>query len=262
MQVNAQLLLPVPAVSGAYVDSSYTGTNPPSRANTSMTLTSTQTANGTEYTATPASGFYGVQVLEVTGQSATPASWDSSAGVNPVYTAFVPVYVNPPAPQIASISSNGQTVTGTASGNNSSADTTLSFDVTGAVSGGHGFGLYGLCLRRRNTPIATGTVAANSTTVTLTTTAGSPTISAGSHEFTVRTDACHLGSRYLRRLDRRSPAANRRGSSIRFRPVPSAARFRQPPHSRSSRPAASPDTPISTPRTRASSRPATQASQA
>ncbi len=185
VQVNAQLLLPVPAVPGAYVDSSYTGTNPPSAPNTSMTLTSTPTANGIEYTATPASGSYGVQVLEVTGQSATPAAWDSSAGVNPVYTAFVPVYVDPPAPQIASISSNGQTVTGTTSGNNSSAASTLSFDVTGAVSGATVSVYMDYVAGGDNTPIITGTVAANSTTITLTTTAGSPTISAGSHEFTV-----------------------------------------------------------------------------
>ena len=74
-------------------------------------------------------------VLEITAQSATPASWDAGANVNPVYRAYVPVYVDPPTPQIASISVDGQTVSGSTFANNSTTATELSFNITGRSQG-------------------------------------------------------------------------------------------------------------------------------
>jgi hypothetical protein len=141
----------------------------------------TVTQNGSSYTLTPAAGFYGVQALEITAQSATAPSWDSGSGVNPVYgPAYVPVYVDPPAPQIASISVGGQAVTGSTTADNSSPATVLSFHVTGAVAGA----LVSVYIAGDATPIATGTVAAGATTVTVSTD-GKTQIAAGNHEFIV-----------------------------------------------------------------------------
>jgi large repetitive protein len=176
VQISAELFEPVPAVSGAYVDSSYTGTNPP--ADTTNPYVSLS-QNGSSFTVTPVSGFYGVQVVEVKAQSATAASWDASSGVNPVYEAYVPIYVNPPAPVIGSITAGGQTVSGTTPANNSTQGTELSFNITGAVAGA----TVSVYMDGGTTPIATGTVASGATTITVTTD-GSTTISAGSHTFT------------------------------------------------------------------------------
>jgi cyclophilin family peptidyl-prolyl cis-trans isomerase len=113
--------------------------------------------------------------------AATGASWDSGTGVNPVYRAFVPVYVAPPTPQIASISVGGQTVTGSTSANNSSTATELSFNITGAISGA----TVSVYIDGDSTPIATGTVASGATSITLTTD-GTTTIAGGNHEFIVQ----------------------------------------------------------------------------
>ena len=72
-----QLFRPVPTVSGAYVDNSYTGTNPPAdTTNPDMTLTQ----NGSSYTVTPTSGYYGVQVLEVTGFTPVSGTFELQVG--------------------------------------------------------------------------------------------------------------------------------------------------------------------------------------
>ena len=178
---------------------------------------------------TPTSGFYGVQVLEVTAQSATAASWDSTAGVNPVYRAFVPVYVDPPAPQIASISV-GRTDRHREHVRQQLQRRHRTFvQYHGSGRRGHGFGLYGLpAASTRRSPRERSPRSA--TTITLTTTAGTTHDRRRQPRVHRRTVACHPGSRYLRRLDRRvgQPIAGDRVS--RFRPVRSAARFRQPPH--------------------------------
>ena len=177
-QVNVQLFRAVPVYPGDYVDNSYTGTSPAADAiNPNMTLTQ----NGSSYTVTPTTGFYGVQVLEVTSQSATAAAWDAGSGVDPVYRAFVPVFVAPPAPQTDSISVNGQTVTGSTSANNSNSNTKLSFNVSGAISGA----TVSVYVDGIAAPIATGTVASGATSITLTTD-GITTLPAGGRQFTVK----------------------------------------------------------------------------
>ena len=113
--------------------------------------------------------------------TATGPAWDASSGVNPAYRAFVPVFVNPPAPTIGGITSNGQPVNGSTSSNNSSPTTAFSFDVTGAVAGA----VVSVYMDGGTTPIATGTVADGATTITLTTD-GATTIGSGSHSFTVK----------------------------------------------------------------------------
>ena len=99
-----------------------------------------------------------------------------------MYRAFVPVYVAPPAPQIDSISVDGQTVTGSTTANNSSTATELSFNISGRSRGA----TVSVYIDGGATPIATGTVGRRGvTTITLTTTDGTTTIPSGSHEFTV-----------------------------------------------------------------------------
>ena len=93
----------------------------------------------------------------------------------------MPVTVDPPAPQIGSITAGGQTVTGSTTANNSSTSAALSFNITGAVAGA----TVSVYLDGGTTPIATGTVASGATTITLTTD-GSTTIAGGSHQFTVQ----------------------------------------------------------------------------
>ena len=79
VQVNVQLLRPVPTVSGDFVDNSYTGTNPPAdTTNTDMTLTQ----SGSSYTVTPTSGYYGVQVLEVTGFTPVSGTFAVASGID------------------------------------------------------------------------------------------------------------------------------------------------------------------------------------
>jgi hypothetical protein len=112
---------------------------------------------------------------------ATGPTWDAGSGVNPVYRAFVPVYVAPPAPTIGDIKSNGQTISGSTSSNNSSASSAFSFDITGAIAGA----TVSVYMDGGTTPIATGTVAAGATTITLTTD-GATTISNAQHTFTVK----------------------------------------------------------------------------
>ncbi len=113
--------------------------------------------------------------------TATGPAWDANSGVNPVYHTFVPVFVDPPAPAIGDIKANGQTINGSTSSNNSSPTTAFSFDVTGAVAGA----IVSVYMDGSTTPIATGTVAAGSATITLTTD-GTTTIGDGSHTFTVK----------------------------------------------------------------------------
>ena len=177
-QIAVSLFLPLQGsnFSADLVDNTYTGTSPAVvTPNPYMTLTH----SGSSYTVTPTSGFYGVQVLEIEGQAATAASWDSSANVNPVYRAFVPVYVDPPTPQIASISVGGQTVSGSTFANNSSVATELSFHISGAVAGA----TVSVYVNGGSTPIATGT-AASAGSITLTTN-GTTTIADGNDVFTV-----------------------------------------------------------------------------
>jgi len=181
-QVNVELLLDIPTVPGAEVDTSFLSsstaqTYPAQNPNQNLTLTN----NGTSYTVTPTAGYYGVQLLEVTAQSATAAPWDSLSSVDPVYRAIVPVYVAPPAPVLSDIKANGQTLTGTTSNNNSSTATELSFDVTGAIAGA----TVSVYMDGGTTAIATGTVATGSTTITVTTD-GTTLLGDGAHTFTVK----------------------------------------------------------------------------
>jgi cyclophilin family peptidyl-prolyl cis-trans isomerase len=113
--------------------------------------------------------------------TATGPAWDAGSGVNPVYRAFVPVYVAPPVPEIGDIKSNGQTISGSTSSNNSSSATAFSFDITGAVAGA----TVSVYMDGGTTPIATGTVAAGATTITLTTD-GATAIGDGQHTFIVK----------------------------------------------------------------------------
>jgi cyclophilin family peptidyl-prolyl cis-trans isomerase len=180
-QVDVQLLLNVTSVAGAEVDTSFLTTStattyPAENPNPNLTLTK----NGSSYTVTPTAGYYGVQFLEVTAQSATAASWDSGSGVDPIYRAFVPVYVAPPAPVLSSISAGGQTITGTTSNNNSSTAKALSFNVTGAIAGA----TVSVYVDGGTTAIATGTVASGATAIALTTD-GTSTLSDGAHTFTI-----------------------------------------------------------------------------
>jgi len=139
------------------------------------------TQSGSSYTVTPAAGYYGVQILEITAQAATAPSWDSSSNVSPAYRAYVPVFVAPPAPQISSISVNGQTVSGSTTANNTSTATEFSFNIAGAIAGA----TVSVYLDNGTTAIASGTVAAGATTITLTTD-GKTQIAGGAHTFTVK----------------------------------------------------------------------------
>ena len=69
---------------------------------------------------TPTAGYYGVQLLEVTGHRPRPPDGTPARAWNPVYRAVVPVFVAPPAPVLDSITASGQTVSGSTSDNNSS----------------------------------------------------------------------------------------------------------------------------------------------
>jgi cyclophilin family peptidyl-prolyl cis-trans isomerase len=124
--------------------------------------------------------------------AATGASWDSGSGVAPVYRAFVPVYVAPPSPQIASVSVGNQTVTGGTFANNSTTATALSFRITGAIAGA----TVSVYVDGGATPIAKGTVAAGATTITLTTD-GTTKLADGNRHFTVtQSIATHTSSLY------------------------------------------------------------------
>jgi large repetitive protein len=112
--------------------------------------------------------------------TATGTSWDSTSGVNPAYRALVPIFVAPPAPQIASISVNGQAVSGSTFANNATTATAFSFHITGAIAGAK----VSVYADGSTTPIATGTVAANSTSIVLTTD-GTTKIAGGNRQFTV-----------------------------------------------------------------------------
>jgi cyclophilin family peptidyl-prolyl cis-trans isomerase len=113
--------------------------------------------------------------------TATGPAWDATSGVHAAYTSFVPVYVAPPVPVLGTIKANGQTVNGSTSDNNSSTATALSFDITGAVAGA----TVSVYMDDGTTPIATGSVAAGATTITLTTD-GSTVFPNGQHTFTVK----------------------------------------------------------------------------
>jgi cyclophilin family peptidyl-prolyl cis-trans isomerase len=78
---NVQLLLDIPSVPGAEVDSSFLSTstassNPAQNPNPNLTLTANQDGS---YTLTPAAGYYGVQLLEVMGYT----SIDTTSPVTP-----------------------------------------------------------------------------------------------------------------------------------------------------------------------------------
>ena len=92
----------------------------------------------------------------------------------------MPVYVDPPAPQIGSITAGGQTLSGSTFDDNTSTATELSFNITGAISGA----TVSVYVDGDATPIATGTVSSGATTITVTTD-GTTKIAHGSHEFTV-----------------------------------------------------------------------------
>jgi cyclophilin family peptidyl-prolyl cis-trans isomerase len=112
----------------------------------------------------------------------TGTSWDSSSGVDPVYRAFVPVFVAPPTPVIASIKSNGQVVSGSTFENNSTSASEFTFNITGAVSGA----TVSVYLDGGAAPIASGTVTSNFGSITLTTSGSSTNaIADGNHVFTV-----------------------------------------------------------------------------
>ena len=177
VSVNVQVLRAVQGsgYAGYYVDNTYTGTTPAAdTTNPNLALVK----NGSSYTATPTAGYYGVQVLEVTGQSATAAAWDSTSGVDPVYRAFVPVYVAPPAPRISSISVGGQPVSGSTFANTANQ---FKFNISGAISGA----TVSVYIDGVTTPVATGTVASGATTITLTTTSTTK-LSDGNRQFTVK----------------------------------------------------------------------------
>ena len=108
-------------------------------------------------------------------------TWDSSSGLDPLYRAYVPVYVAPPTPQITSISVNGQTVSGSTDANNSTSASELSFNVSGAIAGA----TVSIYVDGGTTAIAAGTVAADATTITVTSLGTTP-LSVGSHTFTVQ----------------------------------------------------------------------------
>jgi hypothetical protein len=112
---------------------------------------------------------------------ATVPPWDAATGVDPAYRAFVPVFVAPPAPQIDSVSAGGQVITGSTSADNSSTANELTFDVSNVVSGA----TVSVYVDGVVAPIATGTVAAGATSITLTTD-GSTTITSGTRTFTVK----------------------------------------------------------------------------
>ncbi len=121
------------------------------------------------------------QILDF-NESSPGTSWDTSAGVDPVYRAYVPVFVAPPTPQIESISVNGQTVSGSTSANNSTVASELAFDVSGVVSGATV--TVSVELNGVATTIATGKVATGDTTITVTSD-GTVTLPAGGYTFTV-----------------------------------------------------------------------------
>ncbi len=112
--------------------------------------------------------------------SATGASWDSTSGVDPVYRAFVPVYVAPPAPALTSISAGGKTITTSTFFNNSSASGKLSFNISGVVSGT----TVNVYMDGSSTPLVSGS-AGTGPTLTLTTD-GTTKIADGAHTFTVK----------------------------------------------------------------------------
>ena len=180
VQVNVQVLSPMSFDGTAFAgdaDSSFSNfpsTNGYSVGSPKVTLSHT----GSSYTVTPVAGYYGMQVLEITAQSATPAAWDSTSGTDPVYRAFVPVYVAPPTPTITSILAGGQPVTTSTFDNNSSTSSELSFNISGVVSGA----TVSVYMDGGATPLLSGTA----TTGTLTlTTDGSTKIADGAHTFTV-----------------------------------------------------------------------------
>jgi len=112
--------------------------------------------------------------------SATGASWDSTSGVNPVYRAFVPVYVAPPAPALTSISAGGKTITTSTFYNNGAASSELSFNISGVVSGT----TVSVYVDGSSTPLVSGSAGSGST-LTLTTD-GTTKIADGAHTFTVK----------------------------------------------------------------------------
>jgi cyclophilin family peptidyl-prolyl cis-trans isomerase len=111
----------------------------------------------------------------------TGASWDAGSGVNPVYRAFVPVYVAPPTPVLSSITSGGKTISGSTFNNNGTTATEFSFNINGVVSGA----TVSVYLDNGTTPLISGI--ATGTSITLTTTGGTANkIADGAHTFTVK----------------------------------------------------------------------------
>jgi cyclophilin family peptidyl-prolyl cis-trans isomerase len=120
-------------------------------------------------------------------ESSPGTSWDANSQVSPVYRAYVPVLIGaqaaaPAAPQISSITVGGKAVTGGHTfANNISSATELSFVISGAVAGDTVL----VYMDGGASPIAGGTAATGSTTITVTTN-GTTRIADGSHVFTVK----------------------------------------------------------------------------
>ena len=190
----------------------------PDTTNEDMTLTQ----SGSSYTVTPAAGYYGVQILEITAQAATAPAWDETNHVDQAYRAYVPVFVAPPAPQVSSISVDGQTVTGSTTANNTSAATAFSFNIAGAIAGA----TVSVYLDGGTTAIASGTVAADATTITLTTD-GKTQIASGSHTFTVKQSIATFAWSCMPISPSIRPATCIPTRNSPFRPIRSTARLRR-----------------------------------
>jgi cyclophilin family peptidyl-prolyl cis-trans isomerase len=123
----------------------------------------------------------------VTLEETSPGTpWDAGAGISPIYTAFVPVFIGaqtgaPATPTLASINVGGKAVTGSTFANNATTASEFSFNITGATAGDTVL----VYMDGGGTPIAGGTVATGATTITVTTN-GTTRIADGNHTFTVK----------------------------------------------------------------------------
>ncbi len=113
-------------------------------------------------------------------------SWDANAGLSPLYTSYVPVFVGtqpapPAAAKIASITVGGTAVSGNTFANNSTTATEFSFKITGATAGNEVL----VYMDGGSSAIAEGAVASGATTITVTTN-GTTKFTDGNHVFTVK----------------------------------------------------------------------------
>ena len=161
-------------------------------------------------------GFYGVQILEIRASRLRPLRGTRVSGVNPVYTAFVAVYVAPRTPQIASISVGGQTVSGSTFANNRPPPRS-SPSISRARSPGPRFPSTSTAAlrpspRERSPGRADITLTTNGTTRSPTATTCSPSTVDCDPQLTLYTDWTSTGRAHV----------------FRSRPIPSAARPRRP----------------------------------